>query len=120
MGVLDPVIYMSQADQLAMYKFRHSEDKDDARPRDGSLSEMIEDRLMSDKMWRMKIGKGKAIPETGAGGGGGGTHIQKVEIVVSSNQDPSHIARVVGARLSELARHPRASRSVPNYSASRT
>lgn len=59
-------------------------------------------------------------PLNGAGGGGGGTNIQKVEIVVASNQDPSQIARVVEARLSELSRHPRASRMVNNWSSART
>ena len=53
----------------------------------------------------------------GAGGGGGGTTIHQVVIQVSSNQDPSMIARVLEARLGQLARHPRSSRFVTNWSA---
>lgn len=49
-------------------------------------------------------------------GGHGGTSIQKVEIVVTSNQSPSRIARVVEARLANLSRNRRASPYVPNYS----
>lgn len=53
-------------------------------------------------------------------GGGGGTNVQKVEIVVTSNQEPSRIARMVLSQIQDLQRHPRVSRSVPNYSASRS
>ncbi len=54
-------------------------------------------------------------PKTGAGGGGGGTSIQKVEIVVNSNQDPSRIARRVKDVLAEIGRNPTSSRYVNNY-----
>lgn len=53
------------------------------------------------------------------GGGGGGTTVQKVEIVVTSNQDPSRIARAVLGEIQNIQRHPKMSRGVPNYSASR-
>lgn len=51
--------------------------------------------------------------KTGAGGGHGGTTIHRVEIVVSSNQDPSRIARMVEDRLTDRARYPTSSRSLP-------
>lgn len=50
--------------------------------------------------------------------GGAGMNIQKVEIVVTSNQDPSRIARLLTSELANLRRHPRVSPHVPNYSAS--
>jgi len=53
------------------------------------------------------------------GGGGGGTTVQKVEIVVTSNQDPSRVARATLSAIQDLQRHPRIARGVPNYSASR-
>lgn len=53
------------------------------------------------------------------GGGGTTVKIDKVEITVSSNQEPSRIARAVQGALSDIARHPKASRGVPNFSASR-
>lgn len=49
-------------------------------------------------------------------GGGGGT-IQKVEIVVTSNQHPSRIARAVVGHMVRIARNPTASPDVRNYSA---
>ena len=49
-------------------------------------------------------------------GGGGGT-IQKVEIVVTSNQNPSRIARAVVGHIGRLQRNPGASPDVRNYSA---
>ncbi|AKV04568.1 putative prophage LambdaBa01, membrane protein [Labilithrix luteola] len=55
----------------------------------------------------------------GAGGGGGGTTIQKVEIVVSSNQDPSRIARLTVDKLQDISRNPTSSRSVRNWGAAR-
>ncbi len=64
------------------------------------------------------VGKTKGGPKHG--GGGGGTTVQKVEIVVTSNQDPSRVARMVLSEIQNLQRHPRISRGVPNYSASRT
>lgn len=48
--------------------------------------------------------------------GGGGMNIQKVEIVVTSNQDPSRIARLVVDELGKMKRAPNASRWTPNYS----
>lgn len=52
----------------------------------------------------------------GAGPGGGGTHIQKVEIVVNSNQDANRVAEMVVDKLSNISRHPKVSQHVPNYS----
>lgn len=49
-------------------------------------------------------------------GGGGGTKIQKVEIVVTSNQSPSRIAREVVGELGKLSRTPTTSKYVPNFS----
>lgn len=43
-------------------------------------------------------------------GGGGGTKIQKVEIVVTSNQNPSRIAREVRDELAQVSRTRKASR----------
>jgi len=51
--------------------------------------------------------------------GGGGTHVQKVEIVVSSNQDPSRIARAIIDRISDVGRNPTSSRYVRNWGSSR-
>ena len=48
--------------------------------------------------------------------GGGGQTIQKVEIVVTSNQDPSRIARRVLGEIQSLQRNPRSSGHVPNWS----
>ena len=62
----------------------------------------------------------KLAPKPGAGGGGGGTNIQKVEIVVSSNEEPSRIARRVVDMLADIGRHPTASRHAPNFSRART
>ncbi|HEX7464456.1 MAG TPA: hypothetical protein VF382_06145, partial [Actinomycetota bacterium] len=50
------------------------------------------------------------------GGGGGGTNIAKVEIVVTSNQDPSRIAQAMVDELGKLSRFRRSSSYVPNYS----
>lgn len=51
--------------------------------------------------------------------GHGGTNIQKVEIVVSSNQDPSRIARLTVKELADMARNPTSSRNVKNWGAAR-
>lgn len=51
--------------------------------------------------------------------GGGGTNIQKVEIVVSSNQDPSRIARAVQDRMLDMSRTPTSSRNVRNWGSAR-
>lgn len=48
--------------------------------------------------------------------GGGGTHIQKVEIVISSSADPSRIARLTVSELARLSRHPKSSRGATNFS----
>lgn len=55
----------------------------------------------------------------GAGGGGGGTTIQKVEIVVSTNQDPNRVARLTVDRLLDVSRFPKSSPNVRNWSAER-
>jgi len=47
--------------------------------------------------------------------GGAGTNIQKVEIVVTSNQEPSRIARMVLQEIQTIQTHPRVSRYAPNY-----
>lgn len=57
--------------------------------------------------------------KTGAGGGGGGVHVARVEITVSSNQDPNRVARVIAGHLADLARYRKSSAYVPNFSASR-
>lgn len=49
--------------------------------------------------------------------GGGGTNIARVEIVVTSNESPSRIARMVLSEMQNIQRHPKVSRDVPNYSA---
>lgn len=61
----------------------------------------------------------RAKSRAGAGGGGGGTRIERVEITVTTNADPSRIARLVYADLANLARHRRTSPDVRNFSASR-
>lgn len=109
-GVFDSYNYLSVKDQAAIDKFRASTDEGEHFDRDIQLPLFVAKGLK-------EIDKHAAKP--GAGGGGGGTHIQKVEIVVSSNQDPARIARVVEARLAEIARHPRVSRSAPNWSQAR-
>jgi hypothetical protein len=45
----------------------------------------------------------------------GGTSIQKVEIVVTSNGDPSRIARVIEAHLTGLQTRKRQSPLAPRY-----
>lgn len=64
-------------------------------------------------------GKGEKPKAAGHPGGGGGTTVQKVEIVVTSNSDPSRVARMVYGELQNLARHPKISPNAPNYSAVR-
>lgn len=49
------------------------------------------------------------------GGGHGGTSIQKVEIVVTGNPNPSRVAHMVMDEFGKLARNPRSSRFTPNY-----
>lgn len=49
-------------------------------------------------------------------GGHGGTHVQKVEIVVTSNQNPSRIARAVETRFLKATTNRRQSPDVPNFS----
>jgi hypothetical protein len=70
---------------------------------------------VAERMADGTVGKAKGgAPKHG--GGGGGTTVQKVEIVVTSNQDPSRVARMVMSEIQNLQRHPRVSRGVPNYS----
>jgi hypothetical protein len=57
--------------------------------------------------------------KVGGGGGGGGVHVDRVEITISSNQDPNRVARVVAGHLADLARYRKSSPYVPNFSASR-
>jgi hypothetical protein len=57
--------------------------------------------------------------KTKAVSGGGGTNIQKVEIVVSTNADPSRVARAAVDRLADLSRNPTSSRMVRNWSSVR-
>lgn len=54
--------------------------------------------------------------KTGAGKGGGGTHVQKVEIVVNTNQDSNRVAEQVVKHIQNLNRHPKVSSITPNYS----
>src|SRR5258707_6486575 len=61
----------------------------------------------------------RSLRAKGAGGGGGGTNIQKVGIVVTSNQDPNRIARLVHSELPNIARHPKVSGDVIKVSANR-
>lgn len=57
----------------------------------------------------------------GAGGGGGGTTInQQVKIVVTSNQDPSRIARLTSEHLANLTKFPTSSPAAKNWSTART
>jgi hypothetical protein len=63
--------------------------------------------------------KALAKPTAGAGGGGGGVNVHKVEIVVTSNQDPNRIARVVESHLAALSRFRKSSPYSPNFSATR-
>lgn len=64
-------------------------------------------------------GKGGRTDTARHPGGGGGTTVQKVEIVVTSNQDPSRVARMVYGELQNLHRHPKISPHTNNYSAMR-
>jgi len=52
----------------------------------------------------------------GAGGGGGGVHVDKVEINIASNADPSRIARMTVAHLAELKRRTGVSPYSKNFS----
>ncbi len=61
-------------------------------------------------------GQKKPATPAGGGGGGGGQHIQKVEIVVSSNQDPSRIARLTLAALMDVQRNPKQSTGARDWS----
>ena len=58
---------------------------------------------------------GRSTKATKHPGGGGGTSIQKVEIVVTSNQDPSRVARMVTDEIAKLARLRKSSPHVTNY-----
>jgi hypothetical protein len=58
----------------------------------------------------------KANEKTKRPGGHGGTSIQKVEIVVTSNQNPERIARSVTDELAKLSRNRKSSRFTTNYS----
>ena len=49
--------------------------------------------------------------------GGGGTHVQKVEIVITTNQNPSRVAQMVKGEFEQKIRHLTSSRYVPNYGA---
>jgi hypothetical protein len=49
-------------------------------------------------------------------GGGGGTNIQKVEIIVKGNDDPSRVARLTREELLKLARNPTRSPYAPAVS----
>ena len=51
------------------------------------------------------------------GGGGGGTNIQKVEIVVTSNNEPGRVARLVVDEIAKLRRNPRSSPFRDDYGA---
>ncbi len=62
----------------------------------------------------------KLAPKPGAGGGGGGTSIHTVQINLSTNQEPSRIARRVVDMIADIGRHPTASRHAPNWSRART
>lgn len=57
----------------------------------------------------------RSVHKLGAGGGAG-IHINKVEITVSSNEDPSRIARLTAAEIANIARNPKVSKSVTNFS----
>lgn len=57
----------------------------------------------------------KAALKPGLGPGAGGTHVQKVEIVVSSNQDPGRIAELVIDKIENINRHPRIASRAPNF-----
>lgn len=71
------------------------------------------------QMIRDAMGPGFLKPPRGAEqaaghkGGGGGTRIQKVEIVVTGNDNPSRVAREVMGHLNHLARTPTQSKYAP-------
>lgn len=77
-------------------------------PKGGSLLDKINASVTQEK----KQGHG-----SGKHPGGGGTNIARVEIVVTSNSEPSRIARMVLSEIQNIQRHPKVSRDVPNYSA---
>jgi hypothetical protein len=62
----------------------------------------------------------KLTPKPGAGGGGGGMTIQKLEITLSTNQEPSRIARRIVDIIADVGRHPTASRHTTNFSRARS
>jgi hypothetical protein len=66
-----------------------------------------------------RLGPDDPKVKQGAGGGGGGTHIQKVEIVVTGNDDPSRVARLTLEKFKEWQRNPRSSSGVAQYSNAR-
>jgi len=77
-------------------------------PKGGSLMDKINASTAQDR---------KEASAKGKHPGGGGTNIQKVEIVLTSNSEPSRIARMVLSEIQNIQRHPKVSRDVPNYSA---
>jgi hypothetical protein len=77
-------------------------------PKGTSLLDKINAAAAEEKKQRHGSGKHPGRP---------GTNIQKVEIVVTSNESPSRIARMVMSEIQNLQRHPKVSRDVPNYSA---
>jgi hypothetical protein len=52
-------------------------------------------------------------------GGGGGTKIEKVEVTVSTSNDPNRVARRIGKYLEDIGRFPKSSPHVTNFSAAR-
>lgn len=93
----------------------------------GHKADQEKERVVDDDYYSMRLAAGmtsmvsaaQAAAKAPKHPGGAGTHIAKVEIVVTSNQDPSRIARATVAEIAKLRRHPRSSADVTNYSATR-
>lgn len=95
-----------------MYAHDRAE-RDDASAREASNDMMLAITQQNRKF----LGGGSETKKGGAvTGGHGGTNIQKVEIVVTQNNSPSRVARVVMDELGKLTRNPRSSSFTRNYS----
>lgn len=65
--------------------------------------------------WSVRNAKDPAKKDTVKPKGGGGTHIQKVEIVVTANDSPSRVARLIFGAINREARNRTHSPYTPNY-----
>ncbi len=108
---LELAAYSASAAMDGMSKFVNDRNSDIVDP---AMAAVTAKSGQVAREWLAKQPKGRRVPKHG--GGGGGTSIQKVEIVVTSNQHPSRIARTVFDEMAKLKRNRRSSPHVTNFS----